>query len=189
MSFDNFAALESYLKAIKVSYEEATRKYEEILGGILRDSKTGASSKKMQDRWIYEIQQSLAAKDPKAHQQLLKKESSKDKQALGTGEWVMLDPLSVFVGMKSRGIAELYFDVISELREILSKISLAISVVTKLKLKASTMGNSSLIVSFANDIPNKIVLKTNKQAIEKYSVVYNFAIASAVPAAKSMLAN
>ena len=188
MSFDNFAALESHLKAARATYEEAAKKYEEILGGILRDTKTGGSSKKVQDRWVYDIKESLAAKDPKERQQI-KKESSKDKQAHGTGEWVMLDPLSIFVGMKNRGIAELYFEVISELRESVSKITMAIAVVAKLKLKATTGANGSLIVSFANDVPKKVVLKSGGQAAEKYSVVYNFAIAATRPMNKSLVAN
>ena len=186
-SFENFAALESYLKATKVTYEEALRKYEELLGGILRDSKS-TSSKKVQEKWVYEIQASMEQKNGKTAKQ--HKEDGKAKsQNMGTGEWVMLDPLSVFVGHKNRGIAELYFEVITELRETVSQLTLATSVVAKLKLKASSMGNNSLLVSFVRDVPNKVVLKPAAKSAERYSVVYNFALSAARPIRNSIVSN
>ena len=99
------------------------------------------------------------------------------RQEAPTGEWVALDPMSVFVGPKSRGMAEIYFDTINVLRENTGKINLALSICNTLKAKAATSGSASLIVSFVNDIPIKMVLKpADENMAKKYSMTFNFAV-------------
>jgi hypothetical protein len=183
LSFDNFGALEIHLRSLKGKYAELIKKYEETLGGILRETSRTANPKaqKVQEKWALDMQQALAsAKDKKVGKAPPPKKPAsnpKEKQEAPAGEWVALDPMSVFVGAKSRGMAEIYFDTINVLRENTGKINLALSICNTLKAKAATSGSASLIVSFVNDIPTKMVLKpADENMAKKYSMTFNFAV-------------
>ena len=65
LSFDNFAALESHLKATHDKYEQAIRRYEEVLGDVLREFKPNQSKGKVQEQWAQNIRQALNSKDAK----------------------------------------------------------------------------------------------------------------------------
>ncbi|AFU59850.1 hypothetical protein Ngar_c29320 [Candidatus Nitrososphaera gargensis Ga9.2] len=210
LSFENFGALENHLRSLKNRYNDLIKKYEETLGFILRDTKpTSAKSQKVQEKWALEMQRAMAATTTAAAAAaksakgtpLAKKEESKpkllfgngkdkekDKERLGddSGEWIPLDPMSLFIGKKNRGLAEIYFDTINILRENVSKINTALSVCSALKAKAATAGSTSLVVSFVNDIPTKVMLKPLRDdGSKKYTMAFSFAVPSMPPAAKS----
>lgn len=199
MSFENFGALENHLRALKNRYNDMIKKYEETLGFILRDTKpTSLKSQKVQEKWALEMQRAMVSSATKG-KQLAKEESkpklfggSKDKTKEGenpdsTGEWISLDPMSLFIGQRSRGQAEIYFDAINILRDNVAKINQALSVCSALKAKAATTGSTSLIVSFVNDVPTKIMIKPkNAGESKKYSMAYSFAVPSMPSAAKSL---
>jgi hypothetical protein len=208
LSFENFGALENHLRSLRSRYNDLIKKYEETLGFILRDTKpTSAKSQKVQEKWALEMQRAMAstAAVTKGNQQLAKKEESKpkmfggsgkdkdkDKGNLGddSGEWIPLDPMSLFIGKKNRGLAEIYFDTINTLRENVAKINTALSVCSALKAKAATAGSTSLVVSFVNDIPTKVVLKPLRDdGSKKYTMAFSFAVPSMPPAAKSLVVN
>ena len=193
LSFDNFGALEIHLRSLKSKYAELIKKYEETLGGILRETSRTANPKaqKVQEKWALDMQQALAsAKDKKvgskASSPPKKPAATKEKPEAPAGEWIALDPMSVFVGPKSRGMAEIYFDTVNVLRENIGKINLALSICNTLKAKAATSGSASLIVSFVSDIPTKMVLKpADENTAKKYSMTFNFAV-QAMPATQSL---
>ncbi|MGH9992292.1 MAG: hypothetical protein ACREAZ_06570, partial [Nitrososphaera sp.] len=111
----------------------------------------------------------------------------KEKQGGAVGEWVTLDPMSVYVGPKNRGLAEIYFDTINILKEYVGKINLALSICSAVKAKAAMSGNTSLVVSFVNDIPTKVLLKSaDDSASKKYTMSFSFAVPSMPPAAQSL---
>jgi hypothetical protein len=84
-------------------------------------------------------------------------------------------------------MAEIYFDTINILRDNVAKINLALSVCSALKAKAATAGSTSLIVSFVNDIPTKVMLKpANAKELKKYTMAFSFAVPSMPSAAKSL---
>src|SRR2546428_14113751 len=79
LSFESFAALENHLRAIKNKYTDMTKKYEETLGYILRDTKpTSLKTQQVQHQWAVEMQRSLTAKSA-ATNKTVKKEDSKPK--------------------------------------------------------------------------------------------------------------
>ncbi|MGI0049134.1 MAG: hypothetical protein ACREAW_06295, partial [Nitrososphaera sp.] len=172
MSFENFGALESHLRVLKNGYNDMIKKYEDTLGFILRDTKpTSVKTQKVQEKWALEMQRAMVSTTP-AKGQVSKKEESKPKlfgnnkdkdkdkdKPESSGEWIPLDPMSLFIGQRSRGMAEIYFDTINILRDNVAKINLALSVCSALKAKAATAGSTSLVVSFVNDIPTKVMLK------------------------------
>jgi hypothetical protein len=110
------------------------------------------------------------------------KDSNKDnknEKPEASGEWINLDQLSLFIGPKNRGLAEVYFDAINLLKENVAKLNTAISVCSALRAKSSTAGSTSIVVSFANDLPTKIVLKPAKDSErKKYALAFSFAIPS-----------
>lgn len=203
LSFENFGALEIHLKSLKNRYTEMIKKYEETLGFILRDTKpTSKKTQKVQENWALEMQRSIAKTTATAKStQLAKKEETKPKLPFGigskdkekdekldsSGEWVSLDPMSLFIGQKNRGLAEIYFDTINILRENLNKINSAISICSAMRAKAATAGNTSLVVAFVNDIPTKVMLKPMRDGMtKKYTMAFSFAV-PAIPAASRSL--
>jgi hypothetical protein len=202
LSFDNFGALESHLRTLKNRYSDLIKKYEETLGYILRDNKpTSMKTQKVQEKWALEMQRAMtpAAGVPKG-KQIVKKEESKPMFGSGkdkekdrpesSGEWISLDPMSLFIGQKNRGLAEIYFDTINILRENVAKINSALSVCSALKAKAATAGGTSLVVAFLNDIPTKVLLKpTRDEGSKKYVMAFTFAVPSMPSVAKSVVVN
>jgi hypothetical protein len=206
LSFDNFGALENHLRVLKNRYNDLIRKYEETLGYLLRDTRpAGPKGQKVQQKWSQDMQLALTnskassntnivvAKKEEHHTNIMNKLpfgsiKGKEKQDASSSEWISLDPMSIFVGSKNKGLAEIYFDTINSLRDTISKINLALSICSTLKAKAATTGNTSLVVSFVNDVPTKVLLKpTDKNAAKKYSMAFSFAIPAMPPAAKSVV--
>ena len=194
LSFDSFATLENHLRIMKARYNEMIKSYEETLGFILRDTRPSTiKSQQLQERWSDEMQQALNAKE-EAKPGMQKKDDgkkmfggNKGKGDPSLGEWVLLDPMSVFVGPKNKGMAEIYFDTINMLRENIGKINLALSICGAVKAKAAMSGNTSLLVAFVNDIPTKIVLRSSEETMtKKYAMSFSFAVPSLPPAAKTI---
>ncbi|MGI0024226.1 MAG: hypothetical protein ACREA4_03650 [Nitrososphaera sp.] len=195
LSFENFGALESHLRILKAKYNEMVRNYEETLGFVLRDTKPGSVKNQLaQQKWVQEMQEALTTND-KTRPGTVKKDDGKkmfggkdkEKQGGAVGEWVTLDPMSVYVGPKNRGLAEIYFDTINILKENVGKINLALSICSAVKAKAAMSGNTSLVVSFVNDIPTKVLLKSaDDSASKKYTMSFSFAVPSMPPAAQSL---
>ncbi|GEM_PF-2969699 len=97
-----------------------------------------------------------------------------------SANWIQLDPISIFVGEKNKGLAELYFDSVNQLKESLGTIEKAISICDILKARTTMGSNVSIIVSFVNDIPVKVVLKQkDKSELKKYSFTSDFMISLA----------
>jgi len=196
LSFENFGALESHLRFLKAKYNEMIKHYEETLGFVLRDTKPGTMrNQQLQQKWAEEMQQALTANDQKTRPGIPKKDDGKkmfggkdrEKQAGAVGEWVSLEPMSVFVGPKNKGLAEIYFDTINILKENISKINLALSICSAVKAKAVMSSNTSLVVSFVNDIPTKVLLKSSEDSSsKKYSMSFSFAVPSMPPTAQSV---
>ncbi|MEW6605580.1 MAG: hypothetical protein AB1351_12965 [Thermoproteota archaeon] len=204
LSFENFGAFESHLRMLKNKYTDMIKKYEETLGFILRDTKpTSAKSKKVQEKWALEMQRTMTAakgtqlakkeenSKPKLPFGIGAKEKNKDKDKPGsTGEWITLDPMSLFIGQKNRGLAEIYFDAINILRENVSKINSALSICSALKTKAATAGSTSLVVSFVNDVPTKVMLKPLRDSTsKKYTMAFSFAVPAMPTASRSLVVN
>jgi hypothetical protein len=201
MSFENFGALESHLRMLKNRYNDMIKKYEETLGFILRDTKpTSLKTQKVQEKWAMEMQRAMVSSSAAAKgKQPVKKEESKPKlfgngkdkdkedKPDSTGEWIPLEPMSLFIGQRTRGMAEIYFDTINILRDNVAKINQALSICSALKAKAATAGSTSLVVSFINDIPTKVMLKpANAGAVKKYTMAFSFVVPSMPFAAKSL---
>jgi hypothetical protein len=172
LSFDNFGALESHLRMLKMKYSDMIKNYEETLGFILRDTRPSTmKSQQAQDRWSAEMQQALNGPEERARPGMQKKDDgkkmfggNKEKRDPSLGEWVALDPVSIFVGPKNKGMAEVYFDSINLLKENVSKLNMALSICSAVKAKAAMSGNTSLLVSFVNDLPSKIVLRSSDES-------------------------
>jgi len=190
LSFENFSALESHLRMLKNKQTEMIKNYEETLGYILRDTK-GASAKgqKVQQKWALDMQRAITT--PGSNDKKMVKKDEGKPRTFGNGkgkdnetpesigEWISLDPMSLFVGPKNRGLAEIYFDAVNLLKENVSKINMALSVCSSLRARASAASSTSLVVSFVNDLPAKIVLKPVKDSEQKkYSMAFSFAVPS-----------
>jgi regulator of replication initiation timing len=189
LAFDSFGALETHLRILKAKYNDMIKNYEETLGFILRDTRPSTvKNQQLQQKWSEEMQQALNAKEESKPGMQKKDEgkkmfgASKGKGDPSMGEWVSLEPMSVFVGPKNKGMAEIYFDSINLLRENVGKINLALSICGAVKAKAAMSGNTSLLVSFVNDIPTKVVLRSSEETMsKKYAMSFTFAVPS-VPA-------
>jgi hypothetical protein len=199
LSFENFGALEEHLRRLKNKYNDMIKSYEETLGFILRDAKpTSAKSQQVQEKWALEMQRALNTKSA-ANDKIVKKDESKPKlfgngngkdkdKPASAGEWISLDPMSLFIGSKNVGLAEIYFETINVLRENVIKINSALSVCSALKAKASSAGSISLIVSFINDIPAKVLIKSAKDSkSKKYTFAFSFAVPGMPVAAPSLI--
>ena len=131
LSFENFGGLENHLRGLKNRYNDTIKKYEETLGYILRDVKpTSLKSQKVQQQWALEMQRAMSA--AATDRKILKKDEGKPKRfdngngkdkPEGAGEWISLDPMSLFIGPKNIGLAEIYFDTINVLKENIAKIN------------------------------------------------------------------
>jgi hypothetical protein len=197
LSFENFGSLEAHLRMLKSKYNDMIKKYEETLGYILRDTRAvSPKTQKVQEKWALDMQRAMASSAKAANAKVAtkkeeKKPSSKmfgkgkdkdseKKEAENSLEWIALDPMSIFVGPKNRGLAEIYFDTINVLRENINKINLALSICSTLKAKAASAGSASLIVSFVNDIPTKVLLKSaDDGGAKKYTMAFSFAVPNA----------
>jgi hypothetical protein len=83
-------------------------------------------------------------------------------------------------------MAEVYFDTVNMLKENVGKLNMALSICSAVKAKAAMSGNTSLLVSFVNDIPTKIVLRSSDEAqAKRYGMSFSFAVPSMPPAAKT----
>ena len=190
LAFDNFGALETHLRILRSKYTEMIHNYEETLGFILRDTRPSTmKNQQLQQKWTEEMQDALNSRQDKNGASMGKKDEGKkkhggkDKDDPSLGEWVTLEPMSVFVGPKNKGMAEIYFDAINMLRDNLGKLNLALSICGAVKAKAAMSGNASLLVSFVNDIPAKMVLRSSDETMaKKYSMSFSFAVPS-MPAA------
>lgn len=205
LSFENFGTLESYLRALKNEYNDRIKKYEETLGYLLRDtSQTNSKNQKIQTRWALEIQRSIATrtnangKSPAAvtiakkipkdnhvstfplSSKLFNNVRSKDNnEKEESSEWIQLEPISIFIGAKNKGLAELYFDTINTLKEDVIKINSALAICSTLKVKAASAGSASLMVSFINDIPARVMFNSSKDGeSKKYTMAFSFAVPS-----------
>src|SRR5881397_2550110 len=118
LSFENFSALEHHLRVLKNKYSDTIKKYEETLGFILRDTKpTSLKTQKVQEKWALEMQHAMTTTAGAKNKQIAKKQESKpklfgrnkdkdkDQPFDSSGEWVPLDPMSLFVGKRNRGLA------------------------------------------------------------------------------------
>jgi hypothetical protein len=197
LSFENFGSLESHLKGIKDKYSAMIKSYEETLGFLLRDTKVGGKAQqKVQDKWALEMQRAMAttpaaAKDGK----IVRKQESKPMFGNGKdnknekpevlGEWISIDPMSLFIGPRNKGLAEVYFEAVNLLKENVAKLNMAISVCSSLRARSSAASSTSLIVSFVNDLPIKIILKPAKDSgKKKYTMAFTFAIPSVAQLSK-----
>jgi hypothetical protein len=196
LSFENFGSLEAHLRMLKSKYNDMIKKYEETLGYILRDTRAvSPKTQKVQEKWAQDMQRAMASsakatagkvaakkEEKKSPPKMFGKGKGKDseKENENSLEWIALDPMSIFVGPKNKGLAEIYFDTINVLRENISKINLALSICSTLKAKAASAGSASLIVSFVNDIPTKVLLKSADDGKDKkYTMAFSFAVPSA----------
>ena len=192
LSFENFIGLENYLRMIKNKQTEMIKNYEETLGYILRDTKAASvKGQKVQQQWALDMQRAIAIPSAKDNK-IVKKEENKSKmfgngkdkandKPESSGEWITLEPMSLFVGPKNKGLAEVYFDAINLLKDNVGKLNTALSVCSSLRARAAAASSTSLVVSFVNDLPTKIVLKSMKGSEQKkYSMAFTFAVPSMI---------
>lgn len=192
LSFENFVGLENYLRMIKNKQTDMIKNYEETLGYILRDTKAASvKGQKVQQQWALDMQRAIAIPSAKDNKIVKKEENrpkmfgnGKDKnneKPESSGEWITLEPMSLFVGPKNKGLAEVYFDAINLLKENVGKLNTALSVCSSLRARAAAASSTSLVVSFVNDLPTKIVLKSMKGSEQKkYSMAFTFAVPSMI---------
>jgi hypothetical protein len=69
------------------------------------------------------------------------------------------------------------------------KINSAISVCSTLRTKAAMASSTSLVVSFVNDVPTKVMLKPQRDGdSKKYTMAFSFAVPTLpIAAPKSVL--
>jgi hypothetical protein len=183
LSFDNFGSLEAHLQALLDRYSETAGKYRETLGEIMRSNQAG------DEKWSQEMSAAVSgAEKPKQQQQkktampkMMLSKKKKDGPAPEQG-WVLFDPFSVFVGQGASGQAELYFDAINQLDDTAKKLKLAIDVLDTLRARVAAPGSVSMIVSFVNDVPSRIMLKPAAAGGRKKSWAFSFSVAPARPA-------
>ena len=192
LSFENFVGLENYLRMIKNKQTDMIKNYEETLGYILRDTKAASvKGQKVQQQWALDMQRAIAVPSAKDNK-IVKKEENRSKmfgngkdknneKPESSGEWITLEPMSLFVGPKNKGLAEVYFDAINLLKDNVGKLNTALSVCSSLRARAAAASSTSLVVSFVNDLPTKIVLKSMKGSEQKkYSMAFTFAVPSMI---------
>ena len=197
LSFENFGSLERHLNAVKNKYTDMIKNYEETLGYLLRDTKVGGKGQqKVQQKWALEMQRAMAPTPAAKDGRIVKKDDGKNKMFGNgkdnknekleiSGEWVNIDPISLFIGPKNKGLAEVYFDAVNLLKENVNKLTMAISVCSSLRARSSAASSTSLIVSFVNDLPTRIVLKPAKDSGQKkYTLAFSFAIPSVASPSK-----
>lgn len=182
VSFDNFAALEAHLQASLAQYKESSSRYREALGEIMR------SGEGKDDKWAQEMTAALGSgggeKPKKSAKNRSKAFRGKKEDSAPAAGWALFDPFSVFVGQGASGMAELYFDAINQIDETARKIQLSIDILATLRSRIAAPGSVSLLVSFVNDVPSRIILRPGVQGLKKKSWSFSFS----VPAAKAVLA-
>jgi hypothetical protein len=204
LSFDDFSSLEAHLRVIRDRYKENLKKYEDMLGNILR-SNDPTNNSADQKKWTIEMQQNLAGLASRGNTNGAGKDDAKKnlgklpklKFANGIGkhkdagrhvsaqdseEWISVEQVSILIGQRSKGLAELYFDSINSLKDKITNIDQVISICEKLSTRSSSTSNASLVVSFINDIPSKILVKpANNDTSKKYALMHNIIIPSKAP--------
>lgn len=195
LTFENFGALEGHLRTLKNKYSDMIKSYEEALGYILRDTRPNTTkNQQMQQKWAQDMQEALLGSDPRNKIVAARREDggkklfgNKDKHEGPTAEWVPLDPMSVFVGPKNKGLAEIYFETINLLKDNINKITSALSICSAVKAKAAMSGNTAVVVCFVNDIPTKVLLKpVDESASKKYTMSFSFAVPGMPAPARSL---
>lgn len=193
IAFDNFGALETHLRILRNKYSEMVKSYEETLGFILRDNRPSSNKSQVWQKWSEEMQEAMEEKQENSRPGMGKKDEGKkmfggkDKADPALGEWVMLEPMSVFIGPKNKGMAEIYFETINMLKDNIGKLNLALSVCSAVKAKAAMSGNASLLVAFVNDIPTKLVLRSSDEtSAKKYAMSFTFAVQGMPAPARSI---
>jgi hypothetical protein len=181
-SFDSLSALEAHLRALLGQYRETSTSYREALGDVLRSAGPEQAEK---DAWAQEMTSALGAKEkeePREGQKKIKLFGEKKKELASAG-WIAFDPLAVRVGQEPRGLGELYFEAINQMDEAARKIELALAVVDTLKAKVPQSADVSIIASFINDVPGKVIIRQAARGKNaKARLVVDFAIPSATPA-------
>jgi hypothetical protein len=183
-SFDSLGALEAHLRALLGQYRETSTSYREALGDILRSVRPEEAEK---DTWAQEMTSVLGGgakekEEPKEGAKKIKLFGEKKKAESSPG-WIAFDPLAVRVGQEPRGLAELYFEAINQTDEAARKTELALAVVDTLKAKAPQSADVSVIASFINDVPGKVIIKQAARGKNaKTRLVVDFVIPSATPA-------
>lgn len=211
LSFDDFSSFEAHLRVIRERYNETLKKYEDILGNILRTNDPPSNS--TDQKWAIEMQKNLAGMSSRRTTNGIGKDNAKLslgkipklKFANGIGkhnkdaenrsspsdseEWISVEQVSILIGQKSKGLAELYFDSINSLKDKIANIDQAISICERLGTQNSSTSNASLVVSFVNDTPSKILVKpanNNDDTSKKYSLMYNVIVPSKGPPSSFM---
>ena len=181
-SFDSLGALEAHLRALLGQYRETSTSYREALGDILRSVGPEEAEK---DVWAQEMTSALgggAKEEPKEGAKKIKLFGEKKKEQASPG-WIAFDPLSVRVGQEPRGLAELYFEAINQMDEAARKMELALAVVDTLKAKAPQSADVSIVASFINDVPGKVIIRQSARGKNaKTKLVVDFVVPSATPA-------
>ncbi len=184
-SFDSLGALEAHLRTLLGRYKETSAACRETLGDVLRAG--GAEQAGEKDTWAQEMTAALSGggkekPEPKEGQKKIKLFGEKKKSEASSG-WIAFDPFSVRIGQEPRGIAELYFEAINQMDETARKIELALAVIDTLKAKAPHSAEISVVASFINDVPSKVIVKQLAQGKSaKARIVADFTIPSVVPA-------
>lgn len=184
--FDNFGALESHLQGLLDHYKGSTAKYREFLGEVMR-SNAGEDSK-----WSQEMSAALVGGEPKKTKDKPKTKafggSKKEKVEGVQGGWVSFDQLSVFTGQGAAGMAELYFEAINHLDDTARRLQLSIDILGTLRSRLAAPGSISLVVSFINDVPSKIILKPAPPNVKKKSWAFSFSVPVVQPAPQQLAA-
>jgi hypothetical protein len=179
LAFDNFGALESHLQSLHDTYSQTAAKYREALGEIMR-----SNNGDKEEKWSQEMAAAISgAEKPKAPKKSMSRMLSKNDKVAPDAGWVLFDPFSVFVGQGANGQAELYFDAINQLDDTARKLKLAIDILDTLRSKASAPAGVSMTVSFVNDVPSRMILKSVEAGgFKKKSWTFSFAVPPARPA-------
>lgn len=186
LSFDSLGALEAHLRALLGRYKETSTAYREALGDVLRSA--GAEQAGEKDAWAQEMTAALSGggkekTEAKGAPKKIKIFGEKKKAEADPG-WIAFDPFSVHIGQETKGLAELYFEAINQMDESARKLELALAVIDTLKAKTPQSAGVSVMASFINDVPGKVIIRQaaqNRNA--RARLVVDFTIPSARPAA------
>lgn len=178
ISFDNFGALEAHLQGLLDHYKGSAAKYREFLGEVMRSTSSD------DNKWSQEMSAALAGGEPKKTAKEKPKVfgGSKKEKAESVQGWVSFDQLSVFTGQGASGTAELYFEAINHLDDTARRLQLSIDILGTLRSRLAAPGSISLVVSFINDVPSKMILKPAPSDIKKKSWAFSFSVPVVQPA-------
>ncbi len=184
-SFDSLGALEAHLRALLGQYKEMSASYRETLGDVLRS--VGPEQAGEKDTWAQEMASALGAgpkekEEPKEGAKKLKMFGEKKKAEANPG-WTAFDPFLLRVGQEPKGLAELYFEAVNHMDGTARKIELALAVIDTLKSKAPQSSEVTVIASFIDDVPGKVIVRQAARSKNaKARLVVDFTIPSAVRA-------